>query len=142
MLKDNNCKYCSASDELYSILIKIKDLETSTLFLFKDQAHKGRCVLAFRDHKTEIFQLDEKELASFSRDAWKAAKAIAEAFSPDKINYGVYGDLAPHFHVHLVPKYKGGVSWGRPFELNPEKPTLLSETEYKDVIDRILKALK
>jgi len=141
MPKDANCKYCTESDELRSILVRIRDLETSTLYLFKDQTHRGRCVLALRGHKTEFFQLDDGERDAFARDIARAAKAIAEAFSPGKINYAAFGDLAPHFHVHLVPKYEGGEAWGKPFELAPAKPKLLDEKAYGETIAQIEKRL-
>ena len=51
----------------------------------------------------------------------------------DKLNYAVYGDLSPHLHVHIVPKYKGGVSWGQPFSDSLPK-VLLTDAEYDAMI--------
>ncbi len=141
MPNDANCKYCTESEELHAILIRIRELEASTLYLFRDQTHRGRCVLAFRGHKTELFQLEDGERDAFARDLARAAKAIAEAFSPDKINYAVFGDLAPHLHVHIVPKYEGGEAWGRPFDLAPVNPKLLGKKAYGEIIARIAKRL-
>ena len=68
------------------------------------------------------------------------AKALHLAFSPDKINYGAYGDTGCHLHVHLVPKYRDGYEWGGVFEMNPGKVTL-SDEEYSAMIDKIKDAL-
>ena len=132
-----DCKYCARSADLFEIAEDIADLEVSNLYLLKDQSHRGRCILAFRDHKTELFQLTPEELTAFSRDAAAAARAIHEAFSPDKINYAAYGDTAPHLHLHIVPKYKGGKSWGSPFELAPSEAGIPSEEERKKIIHEI-----
>jgi len=39
----------------------------------------------------------------------------------------------PHVHVHIVPKYKGGVSWGQPFSDSLPK-VLLTDAEYDAMI--------
>ncbi|MNR06005.1 hypothetical protein D3C85_1220590 [compost metagenome] len=71
------------------------------------------------------------------RDVAQVASAIEKAFSPDKINYGAFGDTMPHVHFHIVPKYKDGYTWGKMFEMNPADNKQLSEQEYADIIDQI-----
>ena len=66
----------------------------------------------------------------------KVAKAIWELYSPDKINYATFGDGMPHVHVHVVPKYKGGLNWGEPFDDTLPKE-LLSEEEYGKMVDEL-----
>lgn len=61
-------------------------------------------------------------------------------FSPDKVNYGAYGDTGKHCHVHIVPKYKDGFEWGGTFAMNP-KQKILSEPEYAEMIAKIKAAL-
>lgn len=34
-----------------------------------------------------------------------SARALAELFRPVKVNYGVHGNVIPHLHVHLWPRY-------------------------------------
>ena len=114
-MKDKNCKYCMLTSEVTSMLEKITDLEVTTLFIRKDQSYNGRCVLSLKSHKTEFFQLSPEEQQAYARDLSRTTKAMYDAFSPDKLNYGVFGDTVPHFHLHLVPKYKGGKDWGGTF---------------------------
>ena len=42
------------------------------------------------------------------------------------------GTGVPHVHVHVVPKYKGGLQWGEAFHDDVEK-VLLSEEEYQEM---------
>ncbi len=133
---DKNCLYCSKNDELDSLMIKICDLEVSTVYLFKEQTYKGRCNVVYKGHESEITDLTEDEAEKFIRDIRKAAKAIQKAFNPDKINYGAYADKMKHLHFHLVPKYKEGPSWGNVFEMNPSK-VLLKDAEYNELINKI-----
>lgn len=118
-------------------MIEVAPLSFSTLYLFKEQSHPGRCVVAYRAHVNELFELADAELVGFTRDVARAAKAIKAAFNPNKINYGAYSDKLPHLHMHLVPKYDGGVNWGAPFEMMPANKKLLGEAEYAAMIAAI-----
>lgn len=133
---DANCFYCSKSNDLDNLMIKICDLEVSTVYLFKEQTYNGRCNVVYKEHKSEITDLSEEEAATFINDARKVAKAIHKAFNPDKINYGAFADTMKHLHLHIIPKYEGGPSWGKTFEMNPQK-VYLSENEYDELISKI-----
>ena len=122
-------------------MIEIAPLDVSTLYLFREQTHRGRCVVAYRTHVNELFELPDSELISFTRDVARAAKAIKAACQPNKINYGAYSDKLPHLHMHLVPKYDGGAAWGAPFEMMPATKKLLAESDYTALSAAIKRAL-
>lgn len=140
-MKDNNCGYCQGGELLAGFGIKICDLDVSQLILFKEQSHPGRCIVAYKDHVSEIVNISDEERNRFFADVNRAAKAIHKAFSPDKVNYGAYGDTGCHLHVHLVPKYKDEFEWGGVFAMNPDRQ-YLSEDEYAEMIEKILAALE
>jgi diadenosine tetraphosphate (Ap4A) HIT family hydrolase len=140
MEKAPDCLYCQRNDLQKSLMIEICDLSASTLFLFKEQSHPGRCVVAYKDHVKELFELSEKDRNAFMADVCAAAEAIQKAFSPAKINYGAYSDKLAHLHFHLVPKYEGGLSYGGTFEMNPQT-IYLSDEEYAVTIAKIVNAL-
>ncbi len=135
-MKDNNCAYCMRGELLEQFGIYICDLSVSSLILFKEQSHLGRCIVAYKDHVSEIVNISDEERNAFFADVNKAAKAIHAVFNPNKINYGAYGDTGCHLHVHLVPKYKDGFEWGGVFEMNPRK-VFLSDQQYKEIIQKI-----
>jgi diadenosine tetraphosphate (Ap4A) HIT family hydrolase len=139
-MKDPNCRYCSYTG-VSEFFIKVADLETSVLFLTRDQTYKGRCILALKDHKTEVFMMESGELGVWARDLSRASRALWETFSPDKINYGIFGDLYPHVHVHLAPKYKGGPEWGGPFVPELSGDNLLPPEELEKRAEEIRKNL-
>jgi diadenosine tetraphosphate (Ap4A) HIT family hydrolase len=136
-----DCLYCRKDQRLSDLMIEITSLQVSTLFLFKEQTHPGRCVVAYRGHVNELFELPDAELALFTQDVARAAKALKTAFNPAKINYGAYSDKLPHLHMHLVPKYTDGAAWGTTFTMMPEPKQHLTESAYVDAIARIKKAL-
>ena len=56
----NDCFYCENGEKLNSLMIEVCKLDYSTVYLNRDQKHKGRCIVMFKDHKTEYFQLTEE----------------------------------------------------------------------------------
>ena len=137
MASDPNCFYCTKDELLSKVLIEICKLDVSTLFLFREQTYRGRCVVALNAHETELFRLDEATLNRFSRDVANAAAAIQHAFGPAKINYAIYGDLVPHLHYHIVPKYPGSDQWGEPFLVHPPAQRYLDDEGYREIIGKI-----
>ena len=139
-MKDCNCGYCMRGELLDAFGIYICDLSVSTLILFKEQSHPGRCIVAYKDHVSEIVNISDEDRNAFFADVDRAAKAIHAVFKPDKLNYGMYGDTGCHLHMHLVPKYKDGFEWGGVFQMNPGLKKL-TDAEYADLIERIKAAL-
>ena len=139
-MKDQNCGYCMRGELLEQFGIYVCDLSVSTLILFKEQSHPGRCIVAYKDHVSEIVDISDEERDAFFADVNRAAKAIHAVFHPDKLNYGAYGDTGRHLHVHLVPKYKDGFEWGGVFEMNPGK-TYCKPEEYAEMIEKLKAAL-
>ena len=136
-MKDQNCAYCMRGELLDAFGIFICELNVSSLILFKEQSHPGRCVVAYKDHVSELVNLTEEERNAFFADVARAARAIHAVFQPDKVNYGAYGDTGCHLHFHLVPKYKeDDFEWGGVFAMNPDRK-YLSESEYADMIEKI-----
>ncbi|MBE5956953.1 MAG: HIT family protein [Lachnospiraceae bacterium] len=132
----HNCGYCQGGELLAAFGIKICDLEVSQLILFKEQSHPGRCIVAYKDHVSEIVNISDEERDLFFKDVNRAAKAIHAAFQPKKVNYGAYGDTGCHLHFHLVPKYEGEFEYGGVFEMNPGR-VYLTDEEYDEMIAKI-----
>ena len=87
-MKNTNCGYCMRGELLDKFGILICDLKVSSLILFKEQSKPGRCIVAYKDHVSEIVDIDEKERNAFMEDVAHAARAIHAAFHPDKLNCG------------------------------------------------------
>ena len=51
------CFYCEKDNEKRkALMLDVCELPYSIVYLFRDQKNKGRCVVAFKGHKTEYFQ--------------------------------------------------------------------------------------
>jgi diadenosine tetraphosphate (Ap4A) HIT family hydrolase len=135
------CLYCDKDNSLTNLMIEIGKLSVSTVFLFKEQTYYGRCVVAYKDHDVELYQLKDNDLLAFMKDVNKVAKAMKELLGAEKINYGAYSDKLKHLHIHLVPKYVNGPNYGSVFAMNPHKQ-YLTDAGYAGLIEKLKESLK
>ena len=140
-MKDKNCGYCVKGELLAKFGIYICDLSVSMLVLFKEQSHKGRCIVAAKNHIDTITDLTDEERNGFFADVNKVVAALTKLYHPDRVNFGAYADTFHHFHVHLVPKYKDGFEWNGVFQMNPQK-TFLTDAEYDALVAELKAAVK
>lgn len=135
-MKDQNCAYCVEGELLDAFGIKICELESSKVYLFKEQSHLGRVIVAYKKHVSELVELSQEELHLYFDEVAKVANVLHKLFQPEKVNYGAYGDTGHHLHFHLVPKYKDGYEWGGVFAMNPGEK-YLTEQEYAELVEKI-----
>ncbi len=135
-MRDENCAYCVQGELVAQFGYPCCELEYSLVFIFKEQSHKGRCIVASKHHVSELVDLSDDERNGYFADITKVAKALHKAFHPDKVNYGAYGDTGKHLHFHLVPKYKDEAEWGTTFEMNNGK-VKLTDSEYEALAEQI-----
>ena len=140
-MKDMNCAYCGKDEVLAEFGMFICSLSASRVYLFKEQSHRGRCIVAYKNHIGDIVELDDKDIANYYQDVARVSRVLHKLFNPDKINYGAYGDTAKHIHTHLVPKYKDEFEWGGVFAMNPDR-VHLTDAEYAEMAEKIKAALK
>ena len=119
-MAEADCKYCREDQaELSKLMTPVADLPASKVYLWKDATYYGRCIVAYKRHKTELYELSPDELAQYMGDVARVAKAVAQVSGCRKVNYAIYGDTAGHLHFHVVPKAPGQPNWGEAFVLIP-----------------------
>jgi histidine triad (HIT) family protein len=73
---------------------------------------KGHAVVIPKIHAETYFDLNEELLGKFSLGVKRAMEKIEKTLQPDGFNVGwnqdeVAGQVVPHLHVHIIPRYKG-----------------------------------
>jgi len=122
--------------------LRIIELEHSFVTLNRDQYFPGYCLLFTRQHVTELFYLDRSVRSGLMEEVSRVAEALYAAFRPDKINYELLGNMVPHIHWHLVPRYTSEPLWPRPIWSETHQELLLSDEEYVNRIRLIRQALQ
>ncbi|MGO9979598.1 MAG: HIT family protein [Candidatus Sulfotelmatobacter sp.] len=90
----------------------------SSLYLAKNQTYRGQCVLIFDlRHAARPDQLSAHEWQAFCADLFEAQGAITRTVRPDHVNVESLGNVIPHLHWHIVPRYWSDPRWGAPIWL-------------------------
>ena len=118
---------------------KVAEFEHTYVRLPKNQYPRGWTIVFLKRHVSELFELNEAELLAFWRDVARAGLALQRIYTPAKINYGVFGNLCPHLHCHLVIQtYADDPT--KPLNMN-ERELFLTDHEYADAIRALKDAL-
>ncbi len=123
-----NCSLCSRWEEYPDL--RIAEFEHSYLILNQDQYFPGYCLLLTKHHHTELFHLEKRVRQGLIEEISMAAEAIFNCYRPDKMNYELLGNMVPHIHWHLVPRFSTEPLWPRPIWSEPHIEEHLMPDEY------------
>ena len=137
---DQNCAYCMKGELVAKFGYFCCEMESSNVYIFKEQSHPGRVIVAHKKHVSEIIELTDEERNQFFKDINSVSNAIHKVFNPDKVNYGAYGDTGHHLHFHLVPKYKDDFEWNGVFLMNPGLK-IASDAECEEIAKKLRAAM-
>ncbi len=121
--------------------LRIAELEHCYVSLNRDQFFAGYCFVFTRDHVTELFHLDPATRQGVMEEVNRVARVLAELFRPTKINYELLGNMVPHMHWHLVPRFTDDPLWPRPIWSEVHTEHLLTADQYAERIALIRSAL-
>ncbi len=121
---------------------RIADLAVSTAFLYRDQAFRGRCLVTLREHYTELFQLTPAMRTALMEDVTRVAEALFRALTPVKINYDLLGNLVPHIHWHVIPRFREEGAFPKPIWGVEQAPKTLRQGERAHLIASIRRHLR
>ena len=122
--------------------LRVAELERTVVLLNRDQYFRGYCFVVAKDHVTELFHLDRMGRATVMEEVSTVAAALAAAFQPDKVNYELIGNMVPHMHWHVVPRFRTDPLWPRPVWSEPHDELFLTAEEYADRIQLIKDSLR
>jgi diadenosine tetraphosphate (Ap4A) HIT family hydrolase len=121
--------------------LRIIELEHCFVQLNRDQFFPGYCFVITREHVTELFHLDRKSRQTIIEEVNRVAAALFQVYAPTKINYELLGNMVPHMHWHLVPRFSSDPLWPRPIWSEPHPDKLLTPEQYSVEIERIRQTL-
>ncbi len=127
LVRGEDCPLCAelaAPDRANPHGFPVAELGISRLRLAANQAVPGYCILICRRHVREPYELPLDEQVHYWQDLMRAGRAIDKVFEPVKLNFQILGNLVPHLHTHLVPRFYGDSAPARP--LDPSRATRLA----------------
>jgi len=121
--------------------LQVIELPHSYVTLNRDQYFPGYTLLFIKDHVTELFHLDCSVRSSLMEEVSSVAEALHGIYKPTKINYELLGNMVPHIHWHIVPRFSSEPLWPRPIWAEQHEERFLSPDELQQRIEPIRRAL-
>jgi len=135
----NDCPMCRRWNDDSDL--RIVELPHSYVILNRDQYFSGYTLLLTKIHVTEMFHLDRAVRTALMEEVSLVAEALYKTYAPAKINYELLGNMVPHIHWHIVPRFSSEPLWPRPIWAEPHAERLLAPEEYLHHIESIRSAL-
>lgn len=71
-----------------------------------EAGYPGFCRVIWNAHVREMTDLAESERAHFMRVVLAVEAALRKLVDPDKINLASLGNVTPHLHWHVIPRFR------------------------------------
>lgn len=134
-----NCIFCKIANGEIPAATLYED-ENFRVILDLGPASKGHALILPKSHAANIYELSDEMAAKAMILAKKMATAMTAALKCDGFNIvqnngeGA-GQTVFHFHMHLIPRYKGdqvGITW---------KPGELSDADKEEILLKVKEQL-
>jgi len=89
--------------------------------------HPGLCRVIAQRHVKEMTDLDPQSRLGTMRVVLALEEAMRALLSPDKVNLASFGNVVPHLHWHVIPRFSDdphfpNAVWGERLRDGPVRP--------------------
>ena len=112
---------------------------------FYEIDHYGAVLNGAFDYRKYLDALSADEWRAMSLDLQRAHSAIMRTVKADHVNVESLGNIVPHLHWHIVPRYRDDPRWGLPVWMNSLEEmadTRLSTAERDALIENLRRAIE
>jgi diadenosine tetraphosphate (Ap4A) HIT family hydrolase len=82
--------------------------------LVGDANYPGFCRVIWNRHVQEVTDLSQPDRALLMNAVWQVEQAVREVMRPDKVNLASLGNMVPHLHWHIIPRYRDDAHFPHP----------------------------
>jgi diadenosine tetraphosphate (Ap4A) HIT family hydrolase len=134
-----SCAFCAtAGAQIHGV--KVADLRVSQWLLGRNQYVRGYSILILKFHAVELFTLSLQDRQDFVEDIAQASRALYTVCAPIKLNIEMQGNVIPHLHCHIKPRYVSDRP-GHARIFQDQEVRFLQEEDYKTFVTRLREAL-
>lgn len=115
----------------------VAELAHSFVILGDAQFYRGYCVVLAKRHIHELHLMAPAQAHALFDELLAVGRAIAAVARPLKLNYECLGNLEPHVHWHVFPRYAADALRAAPVWVRPEserKAAALTDSERRELI--------
>jgi diadenosine tetraphosphate (Ap4A) HIT family hydrolase len=76
-----------------------------SVILVDDAAYPGFVRVIWTDHVKEMSDLPDADRLAINDAVWRVELAVRAVMAPHKVNVASLGNVVPHLHWHVIPRY-------------------------------------
>jgi diadenosine tetraphosphate (Ap4A) HIT family hydrolase len=88
--------------------------EKYSVILVDDANYPGFCRVIWNNHVKEMTDLVPADRSALMQAVCKVEDAIREVMAPHKVNLASLGNVVPHLHWHVIPRYEDDAHFPAP----------------------------
>ena len=82
--------------------------------LVDDENYPGFCRVIWSAHVKEVTDLPELDRMLLMDVLWQVEQVVRDVMQPEKINLASFGNMVPHLHWHIIPRYVDDAHFPQP----------------------------
>jgi len=82
--------------------------------LIGDADHPAYCRVILNAHRKEMTDLSGTERAQLMNIVFVVERVLRDLLKPEKINLASFGNMVPHVHWHVIPRFTGDPHYPNP----------------------------
>lgn len=107
--------------------------------LVEDAHYPGFCRVIWNAHVKEMTDLPQVDRIVFMNAVWQVEAAVCEVMHPDKINLASLGNMTPHLHWHVIPRYADDAHFPAPVWADNRRAPVQSDLEQRKTLLPLLR---
>ncbi|WP_019142024.1 HIT family protein [Noviherbaspirillum massiliense] len=97
--------------------------EKYRVVLVDDAAYPGFCRVIWNAHAAEMTDLAPADRTLMMEAVWQVEQAVRNVMRPDKVNIASLGNMVPHLHWHVIPRYADDAHFPSPIWAEAKRST-------------------
>jgi diadenosine tetraphosphate (Ap4A) HIT family hydrolase len=114
------CELCEVDGG--ELIVKTDKLR---VVLVDDANYPGFCRVIWNAHAKEMTDLSVEDRSAIMQAVCKTEQAIRDVMAPQKINLASLGNMVPHLHWHVIPRYTDDLHFPDPIWASEKRPLLM-----------------
>lgn len=94
------------------------------VILVEEAGYPGFCRIVLNQHVAEMTDLPTDQRTALMNAVWAVEESLRAELAPDKINLASLGNMVPHLHWHVIPRWRDDRHFPAPIWAPPTRDVL------------------
>ncbi len=111
-MKSEHCELCEGDGG--EVLFRDPHYRVVRVMGGEGESYRGFCRVIWTDHVKEMTDLADADRDLFMSAVFRVEAALRASLRPDKINLASLGNMTPHLHWHVIPRFAADPAFPKP----------------------------